>query len=814
MLRGYRTAAGFSQEHLAGLARISVESVSALERGTRRAPYRETISLLADALKLDAADRAELVAAAERGRVRSTRSSAGEAQAGATPTLPLQTTSFVGRGPELASIAALLEDHRLITVTGSGGVGKTRIVIEVAARLPIALRNELRFVDLSPLSDARFVVGAVAASLGIATADSAASLDDLVAVLGSRRTTIVLDNCEHLIADVALLVSAVVRSCPNVSFLATSRERLAIGGEVVYRLPSLEIPDRPPSRIEQARRYAAIELFVQRAKMIDRSIDFDDDAVDSLIAICKKLDGIPLAIELVAARVSALGLQTLRERLDQGLTVDGGGRNLPARQQTMLATIAWSYDLLDEFERAVLHRISVFAGGFTLRAAEAVCAGEGIESSVVADILSSLADKSLINVAHAEGHGRYSILDSVKSFAHERLVAAGQTETLALRHAEWLAGFADWIDSTRIGKSEQWLRAQTAPELENARAALAWAFHGVSREKALLAGRIVGGLRTVWLISGRRAECERWAEAALTELDEERDSQVAARLLRALVQATLGDKLFEWGQRAATVFERIGDRVGRALLHAHLGHNYLRRGRLDEADNEFSRASEIFAELPHLMPYATLLQSRWYMHYVRGRYDQALSDIAEGTAIVNSLGDADAYIWRLFNAEVHFAMGKTDEAIRDVEALLHKVFLDPAAHRREINYAYRLLALFRLGVGDRDAGIEFAREVLLWTWTWRQYGEALAEALHIAAVAAALRGDCRVAAKLWLAVETHYDRDAGRAWRDRDHSFMPPSIERLALAELELLQTRGAAQPLDAIISEALSLLSVEGSRS
>ena len=815
LLRRYRTAAGFSQEHLADLARISAETVGALERGTRRAPYRDTVALLAEALKLNAADRANLESAAERGRARSARNVADEVQASANPTLPLQTTSFVGRGLELAGIAALLEEHRLVTVTGSGGVGKTRVVIEVAARLPNARRDDLRFVDLAPLSDGRFVAGTVAASLGIATADSVTAVDELIAVLGSRQMLIILDNCEHLIADVALLVSAVLRSCPNVSFLATSRERLAISGEAVYRLPSLEVPDRRPPSIEQARRYTAIELFVQRATMTDHSIAFDDAGVDSLIAVSKKLDGIPLAIELVAARVSALGLETLRARLDQGLTITSGGRNLPARQQTMFATIGWSYDLLDDRERTVLQRLSIFVGGFTLGAAEVVCEGEGVESSAVADILSSLVDKSLIGVAHSEGHGRYSILDSVKSFAYGRLAASGQTETLSHRHAAWLATFADWIDSTRVGKTEQWLRAQTAPELENARAALAWAFQGVSREKALCAGRIVGGLRTVWLTSGRRAECERWAEAALTELDEERYPQVAARLLRALVQATKDDKVFEWGQQAASVFERIGDRVGSALLHAHLGFLYRRRGRLDEAETEFFRASEIFADLPRLMPYAILLQGRWEMHYVRGRYDQAVSDVAEGTAIVNSLGDTDAYTWRLFNAELDFAMGKRDKAIRDAEAVLNRVLLNPAAHQREIYNAYRLLALFRLGVGDIDAGIEFAREYLLWTWTWRQHDEFIAaEAIHLGAVAASLRGDCRVAAKLWLAVETYVGRIVGRAFRDRDHSFIPPSIERLALQELELLQTQNRTQPLDEIIHEALALLSVENSRS
>lgn len=810
MLRRYRTAAGFSQEHLADLARLSVESVGALERGARRAPYRGTVALLAEALKLDPADRATLEAAADRGRARSAKDD-GQAAIVPNPALPLQTTPFVGRASDLASLAALLAENRLVTVTGSGGVGKTRVAIELAARLPSAPRDGIRFVDLSPLNDARFIVGAIASRLAVSLTDRAAAIEELVSALRSTHALIVLDNCEHLIADVALLVTAILRGCPQVSFLATSRERLAVNGEVVYRLPSLEMPARPPSGMEQARRYAAIELFVQRATTADRSIRFGDNAVDSIVDVCRKLDGIPLAIELAAARMSTLGLENLRARLNHGMTVTGRARDLPARQQTMLATIGWSYDLLDDLERTVLQRTSVFVGGFTLAAAEAVCTDEAIDSGAVADILSSLVEKSLINVALADGSARYSILDSVKAFAHGHLIAAGQAEKLSLRHAEWMAAFADWIDATRTGKPEPWLRTQTAPELENARTALTWALETAPEKHALLAGRIVGGLRTIWLTSGRRDECARWAQAAISEIDEQEHLEVVARLLRALVQSTEDSEAAPWRSRALSVFERVGDRMGTALLRSHLALDHRRRGRLEESDIEIARASDLFADLPRSMPYVSFLQNRWQNHIENGRYEQALSDIAEATAIVTSLGDVDAYQWRLFREDVRAYMGERPEAIRSIETILEAlrteaIRTNEATYERELIMGYTILALARLAEGDLAPGAAAANEALVRA-RLRRGDEYLATAMYAGALAAALYGEERFAAKLAGAAHAVFAFVAGISRMYRDTLLQQTLLRKLTPKQLESLHAEGAAQPLDAIIAEALNVL-------
>jgi predicted ATPase len=786
------------------LAHLSVESIGALERGARRAPYRETVALLADALGLSSTDRADLEAAAAAARARGTRREAAVAIPMVAAELPLQSTSFVGRQRDIAELTNLVTRNRLVTITGSGGVGKTRVLIEVAGRLPSAMRDLVRFVDLSRLNDGGSIVGEIALRVGVSSTSDASTVDGLARALRTVRALVVLDNCEHVIADVALLVATVLRSSPHVSFLTTSRERLAVDGEIVYRLPSLDVPHPHPAGIEEARRSSAVELFVQRATAIDRSVTFDDASVASIVDICRRLDGIPLAIELAASRLPALGLESLRARLSDGILATAGARSLPARQRTMLATIEWSYGLLDDAERIVLQNVAVFVGGFTLAAAESVCVGDGIAPANVADVLASLVDKCLINVTLSDGRARYSMLESVKAFARRLLADAGRVDELALRHAEWCAAFADGIDTARVGKSEGWLRTETAPELENARAAIAWALENAPA-RALLAGRIVGGLRTIWLTSGRRWECMRLAEAALNAIDEDAHPQVVARLLRALIQANEVDSV--WVKRGLIHFRRIGDRVGTALLHAHLAFMENRAGRIDEAEEQLSQARTILAGVPRSMPHAVFLQTSWRVHFAQRRYDEALSDIDEGIAIVKLLGDTDAFRWVLFRTQVLFELGERERAVRDADLVLQRTLPRAASHTNEIIVAYSNLALYRLAGGELDEGSAAAREALVRTRRWEGADELVCVATYLGALAAALRGEARVAAKLLGAAESRFGESDAYVWRYRDTLLMPPLLERLTPEELDVLRTAGRTQTRDAIIDEAISVL-------
>ncbi len=813
MLREYRKQAGFSQAHLAGLSRLSVEAVGALERGARRAPYRATIALLAHALDLNPSDRAKLEAAAAGARARAPRSPPPGASADAQSHLPIQATSLVGRDHDVATIVDMLQRSRLVTVTGSGGVGKTRVAIEVASRILSDGRADVRFIDLSQLSDGRLVAENVAAAFGL-TLDEAASAADVARACSSAEVLLVLDNCEHLVADVAVLVAAMLQTCPGVTFLAASRERLAVGGEAVYRLPSLELPIEMPADLERARRFDAIELFVQRAMAIDHTFALSDADVDDIWEICRRVDGIPLAIELAAARVSLLGVATLRSRLREGLVLAGGPRNLPARQRTMRATIAWSYDLLDTAERHVLARVALFAGGFTLSAAEYLCDARGIAAGAVADTLSSLVDKSLVNASRSEVSPRFALLDSVRSFALERLNEAGDVAFFSERHAEWVASFADWVDASRAEFTDYRLRTDVDPELENARAALTWALDQRSEAGAVIAGRIVGGLRTIWLTSGRRSECRRWATAVLGIIDERRYPKVVAPLLRALIQMADGAELFALAERATSIFEQIGDRFGVALLQSHVSSMRRRRGFFDEAEAAIERAGAIFAagDFPRAMPYTVFLHNRAALRLDQGRYDEARADLEEGIGILKSLGDDEPLHWQLLRAEIEFRVGESNVAIGILEDAIERAHRRPKPYARLLQEAYAYLAIYRTLAGQYDSAYVAGREAIRRAMTHADE-EVRITTLFAMAILAALRGQVPRAARLSGALDARFDLAASdgtlpSAPLVRQCRAMLAEVVGGALAdgEVERLKAEGRLLSIDAAMLEAAQI--------
>lgn len=436
LLRSYRLAAGLSQEALAERARMSANGIGALERGYRRTPQRETLALLARALALNDPQRQAFEAAATR-RVKP-RQRIGSVTVGPWPEpasiLPLALTSFVGRQAEVNEIAALVRAHRLVTLTGSGGIGKTQTALQVAAGLSRAPNAAVAFVGLAIIDDSSFVAPAIAGALGVQPVPRHPLIETLIAYLNNKTLLLILDNCEHVISDAALIAEMLLLKCPQIRILATGREALTIGGERTYRLPPLTASD-------------AIALFADRAQAIDPHFTLNDRTAPTVGEICRRLGEIPLAIELAAARVDVLSLNSLAANLDDGLRIlIGGERTALSRQQTMGATIDWSYKLLSAEERRVFERLSVFVGGCTLAAATEVCVTDGVSEAALLDHLASLIKKSLVLTDLETGEPRYWMLEPFRQYAYAKLAERGEQDAVARRHGVACLRMAEWFN--------------------------------------------------------------------------------------------------------------------------------------------------------------------------------------------------------------------------------------------------------------------------------------------------------------------------------------------------------------------------------
>ena len=360
--------------------------------------------------------------------------------------LPAEVSSFIGRERELAELKVLLRSTRLLTLTGTGGAGKTRLALELGRGAGGAYPDGAAFVELADLADAALVPAAVAAALDVHGLSGQDTVDAIVEFLSSRSCLLVVDNCEHLLAATAALADSLLRSAPRLTILATSREPLRVPGEVVFRVPSLDIPD-PERRLapDELVRYEAVRLFVERAGAAAPGFALDEQNTVDVARICFRLDGLPLALELAAGRVGALGPAAIAERLDARFRVLGSATHAaPTRQQTLSATLQWSHELLAPDERMLFRRIAVFAGGFELDAVECVCADEELDGPDIADVLARLVEKSLVAVEEGVSRDRrYRLLETVRLYAGEHLDQAGERSMLADRHARWALALAE-----------------------------------------------------------------------------------------------------------------------------------------------------------------------------------------------------------------------------------------------------------------------------------------------------------------------------------------------------------------------------------
>jgi predicted ATPase/class 3 adenylate cyclase len=437
--------------------------------------------------------------------------------------LPAQITSFVGRSKEIEQIKKHVEQYRLVTLTGSGGIGKTRLALQVASELLPDFPEGVWLLELAPLSDPALVPQAIVNTLGLIEQADRPPLTLLSDFLRDKRILLIIDNCEHLIQACAQLAEALLHSCPHLHILATSREALEISGETLYHVPSLVTPDLLNITFDILPQYEAVQLFVERAQSVLRDFSLTQDNAHAIAQVCYHLDGIPLALELAAARVKVLRAEEIAVRLDDRFhLLTGGARTALPRHQTLRATVDWSHDLLSEPERTLLRRLSVFAGGWTLEAAESACEGEDIEKREILDLLTQLVNKSLILAEPKQGQEtRYRMLETIRQYAQEKLWAMGEGEMMLAHHLAYFVDLAERAEpNLRAFDMVMWLDRLEA-EYDNIRIAL-----GLAQESHVEAQlRIASALWWFWHIRGYRNEGVDWLERVLSIEAAERGGQ-------------------------------------------------------------------------------------------------------------------------------------------------------------------------------------------------------------------------------------------------------------------------------------------------
>lgn len=516
LLRRHRLAAGLTQEELAQRAQVSERGLSDLERGLRRVPQQTTLHRLGTALVLSPEDAGAFTAAARRGRGWSGGDSAAgwtdRRQASASALLPQPLTTFVGRERELVSLRRLLASSRLLTLTGAPGVGKTRLALQLAAELATDGPGGVAFVPLAPLTHADLVVPTIARMLGVREAGNRSLLESLQAALREPRRCILLDNFEHVL-EAAPAVSRLLQNCPRLTVLVTSRSALSISGEQEFPVAPLQLAGATPEwPVERLCRSESVRLFVERAQAVRPDFRLTPANAAAVTAICRRLDGLPLAIELAAARVGAVSPLDLLARLDDRLAVlTDGPRDLPPRQRTLRHAITWSYDLLTSSERLLFHRLAVFTGGFSLAAVDAVCAGDGLDPAEHLTALVSLVDQSLVVMTRQEGEARYCLLETLRDYAWERLIGSSEAACRQQRHTMYFVALAEQAAQEIQGPNQlSWFEC-VAQEHDNFRQAQRWCLaHG----EVTLALRLSGVL-WYWLYRGQIREGRQWLAEVL-----------------------------------------------------------------------------------------------------------------------------------------------------------------------------------------------------------------------------------------------------------------------------------------------------------
>ena len=740
LLRRHRRAAGFSQEYLAERALLSTTAIGLLERGLRHAPRRETIALLVQALDLSQAESAELENAANSGRARLGRDIHDE--------LPEPITSFVGRANEIVTLCGLVlgNEQRLITITGPGGVGKSRFALETARRVVDGFEDGAYVVPLAGITDPQLVALAIVNAVGARERADRSLTELLQRTLKNRSALIVLDNCEHLLESVAQVAASIVTACPRIRLLATSRERLRVAGELTFNLSALPYPLVVPRTSAEAKAYSAVQLFLDRASHLcaDR-LEIDESGIAAVAEIVRKLDGLPLAIELAVPMLQVLSMGDLAKQLKHRFRLLATGeRDALPHHQSLRGMIDWSNERLSEEERALFRRCSVFAGSFSLAAISAVCS-DSIHEPDVLGLFSALVDKSLIRVVD-RAQGRYELLDVIREYAQHLVRDTAEQNELSRRHAEHYLAVAREAKAMSEGPESLEYFRRLKLDARNLESALSWAL--VERGAPDIGAELAIALDW-FFFHDSYMRSRHWFEAALGTLDRATSPELFARLtIKICLFTQLSPEITNQiaNLEHAVSFYR-GASNAKSLMDA-LGWLGFALG----SAGDFQRAQMASSEAVVVSRNASARDRAWVSHlYARilmlSDLEKAREVLEESVAICalapnQILSDALSTL-----SEVLFLGGDVDLAIEHVRKALGNLTAHPAMITTQSAGFLANLAGYLLSRGDVDGGIAKAQEAL-------ELSLGMGDAFLIAciiqhlATASVLRGNPRRAALL------------------------------------------------------------------
>jgi non-specific serine/threonine protein kinase len=794
LLREFRLAAGLSQELLAERAHISPAAVSTLERGTRKAPQRQTVALLGEALRLAPHDRERLEMSAAASRRRKLRD--GTKRRAVANNLPHLLSSFEGRERELALLAEALVSRRLITLLGPGGVGKTRLSLEAAsAFLKTADVEGIWFVDLSPFTDPHLVTGAVAAAIGVRELSTKPLVDSLTEWLAPKRVLLILDNCEHVIDETARVAERLLHGCANVRIIATSREPLRIDGELRMMVDPLALEDVRADG-------PAVRMFLDRVAESRpfRSAPLDDADLNAARVICQRLDGLPLALELAAARAREFPLSEIAARLSGRFQLlNNGRRTASPRQQTLRGAIDWSYVALDPGEQRLFAWLSAFAGSFTSEDAVAVCdAGDGSAR----DGLVSLIAKSLISVVEdSAGRIRYRYLETIRAYAHERLEERGEYDAAITRFTQYMTDFAVQIVDRYPGEIPRPIVNSLEPQVDNIREAL-YLLLAAKRNVQLGAHLAVASGRLFWQLA-LFAESIRWCELALSEPLE--SAALEASLLATSCSAlfNLGDmpRVLERAARAATLFDEASEPGPLSAVLLHAMHANYQMGRMQEAQAFADRALHCARRSGEDWRIGVALRMSGLLaegEDARRLMEEALRHLRSG----EQSGAVATVLMGI--AEACFAQGDVEKALRYGHEAVETARRH--SHRARVAGGLTNVAAYSLAARDIDGARECVREALL---TVRDMGASMNAmySLQHAGSCAAFDGNGERAARMLGASDRLYEEFAiVRELTEQKLYDMTLDMLRSAMPEAEFARhyAEGKSLPVMRAIDEAL----------